>query len=255
MTRWPGPSSAGCRASSSRAFQPGWLRGNRNVGAPGGEDGYQCWRQKGPRGCVRGAARRIRNAWRRPDRPYGDLALTLYEELGHRAAQSTALNNLAVRASSTGRPQALGLLDRAELAAHRRATSWALVVPVNIGDVLLHPGALAEARNLLATLWSRFCSPSGRTTLLPSVRAALGSPWWRRARSIRGWITRASPRAAGRIGQGSRGGVNDALVAEALLGLGQAKEAETLAAMPGARQLRWMPGTCSRPCSDWKVLR
>jgi class 3 adenylate cyclase/tetratricopeptide (TPR) repeat protein len=89
-----------------------------------------------------------------PDRPYGELALGLYEELGDRAAQSQVMNNLGVIAGLGGKgPEALAMFRGAEAAASEAGdTLGAAATRVNIGDMLLRQGRLAEAEPLLRAL-------------------------------------------------------------------------------------------------------
>ena len=89
-----------------------------------------------------------------PDRPYGELALGLYEQLGDRVGQSRALNNLAVLAWIQGRgTEALEMFTRAEvLAGEAGDTVGAAATRYNVGDVLLRLGRAQEAETLLRAL-------------------------------------------------------------------------------------------------------
>ena len=89
-----------------------------------------------------------------PDRPYGQLALGLYEEMGDRAAQSQVMNNLAVVAGLAGQgPEALSMFRGAETAASEAGdTPGAAATRVNIGDMLFRQGRRAEAEPLLRDL-------------------------------------------------------------------------------------------------------
>ncbi len=167
-----------------------------------------------------------------PDRPYGDLALTLYRELDDRAAQSTALNNLAVQAYIDGRgAEALELLDRAEVAATQAGdTLGAASSRYNIGDVLLHQARFEDARELLAKLVPVLRS-LGAEDFAAVSEGCLGVALVATGEEERGMglLQRARQRLV-ELGQAAEVVSTDALVVEALLGLGQAKEAETLAA-------------------------
>jgi tetratricopeptide (TPR) repeat protein len=89
-----------------------------------------------------------------PDRPYGELALGLFEELGDRAAQSQVMNNLGMIAALGGRgPEALAMFRGAEAAATEAGdTLGAAATRVNIGEMLLRQGRLTEAEPLLRAL-------------------------------------------------------------------------------------------------------
>ena len=89
-----------------------------------------------------------------PDRPYGELALGLFEELGDRAAQSQVMNNLGMIAALGGRgPEALAMFRGAEVAATEAGdTLGAAATRVNIGEMLLRQGRLTEAEPLLRAL-------------------------------------------------------------------------------------------------------
>jgi tetratricopeptide (TPR) repeat protein len=89
-----------------------------------------------------------------PDRPYGELALGLFEELGDRAAQSQVMNNLGMIAALEGRgPEALAMFRGAEVAATEAGdTLGAAATRVNIGEMLLRQGRLTEAEPLLRAL-------------------------------------------------------------------------------------------------------
>ncbi len=167
-----------------------------------------------------------------PDRPYGDLALRLYQELEDRAAESTALNNLAVQAYIDGRgPEALELLDRAEASATQAGdTLGAASSRYNIGDVLLHQARFAEARDLLAKLVPVLRS-LGAEDFAAVSQGCLGVTLVATGDGEHGM--QLLEQARGRLvdlGQAAEVVSTDALVVEALLALGRAPEAEALAA-------------------------
>ncbi|TWP37429.1 AAA and adenylate/guanylate cyclase domain-containing protein [Leekyejoonella antrihumi] len=88
------------------------------------------------------------------DRPYGRLALELYEQLGDRTGQSRALNNIAVLSWIQGLGvEALELFRRAETVATAAGdTAGAAASTYNIGDVLLRLGRVDEAAAVLRPL-------------------------------------------------------------------------------------------------------
>jgi class 3 adenylate cyclase/tetratricopeptide (TPR) repeat protein len=88
------------------------------------------------------------------ERPYGRLALELFEELGDREGQSRAMNNLGVLAWFDGRgAEALEMFERSAAAATAAGdTLGAAATEHNVGDVLLRQGRLQEAERVLSPL-------------------------------------------------------------------------------------------------------
>jgi tetratricopeptide (TPR) repeat protein len=121
------------------------------------------------------------------DRPYGLLAMELFEELGDREGQSRAMNNLGVLAWFEGRgAEALDLFERSAQAATAAGDMLgAAATEHNVGDVLLRQGRLEEAERVL--------------TALVTVFRGLGSEDYR-ASTVR-WLGLAAVRA-GRLGEG-----------------------------------------------------
>ncbi|HYI56667.1 MAG TPA: adenylate/guanylate cyclase domain-containing protein [Microlunatus sp.] len=81
-------------------------------------------------------------------------AISAYEELGDRAGQSRALNNLAMLAWLDGRGvEALAMFGQAQLLATDAGDAVkAAAAEYNVGDVLLRIGRLEEARQLFSEL-------------------------------------------------------------------------------------------------------
>ncbi len=165
------------------------------------------------------------------DRPYGELALQHYEELGDRAAQSQVLNNLAVIAGLDGRgPEALELFSRAETAATEAGdTVGAAATRVNVGDMLLRQGRLAEAEPILRALL-----PVLRGLALDDFHAAatrtLGLVLIQSGRVEEGRTMLDTARAAlSATGQAGEVVETDAAIAQALLETGSPEGAAALA--------------------------
>lgn len=173
-------------------------------------------------------------------RPYGRLALDLFDELGDREGQSRAMNNLGVLAWFEGRgDEALEMFERSQHAATAAGdTLGAAATAHNVGDVLLRQGKLREAEEVLAPLVSTF--------------RGLGSED-NRASSLR-WLGLAAVRA-GRIDEGralideardvfvalglaAEVAETDTAVVELLLAIGDAPAAEQLAADATSRAER-----------------
>lgn len=88
------------------------------------------------------------------ERPYGQLALALYDSLGDRAGQSRALNNLAMAAWIAGRgTEAFDMFRRSvDVAVVAGDTLGAASSRYNVADVLLRQGRLVEAEAMLRDL-------------------------------------------------------------------------------------------------------
>ncbi len=88
------------------------------------------------------------------DTSFAQEAVALYEQMGDRAGQSRALNNLALFAWLDGRGlEALDMFRRAaRLATEAGDTVKAAAAGYNVGDVLLRLGRLDEAQQLLSEL-------------------------------------------------------------------------------------------------------
>ena len=165
------------------------------------------------------------------ERPYGDLALELYVELEDRAAESIALNNLALAAYLEGRgPVAFALFERAEAAASEAGdTLGAASSRFNLGDVLLHQGRLDEARVLLRALVPVLRS-LGADDFVASAQASLGLVLAESGAVDEGRALLAEARATlVGLGQAAEVVATDTLLAEALLVSGDAVGAEALA--------------------------
>ncbi len=100
-------------------------------------------------------------------RPYGRLALELFEELGDRESVSRAMNNLAVLAWFEGRGrEARSMFEGARDAAQEAGdTLGAAASAHNVGDVLLRQGLLSESHDVL-------------TALLPIFRGLDNEEYW-----------------------------------------------------------------------------
>jgi class 3 adenylate cyclase/tetratricopeptide (TPR) repeat protein len=172
-----------------------------------------------------------------PERPYGELALGLYEELGDRAAQSQVMNNLGVIAALGGKgPEALAMFRGAEAAATEAGdTLGAAATRVNIGEMLLRQGRLAEAEPLLRALM-----PVLTALGLDSVHAAatrtLGLALTQSKRLDEGMSLLQTARLElAASGQAAEVVETDAAISEALLEALDAPAAETLARDAAAR--------------------
>ncbi len=88
------------------------------------------------------------------DRPYGELALAGYEQVGDLVGQSRTLDHLAFQAWLAGRgAEALGLFARAEeVAAEAGDAGGAAASRFNRCDALLRLGRVSEARATVAGL-------------------------------------------------------------------------------------------------------
>jgi class 3 adenylate cyclase/tetratricopeptide (TPR) repeat protein len=165
------------------------------------------------------------------EQPYGELALALYEELGDQAAQSTALNNLAVLAWLEGRGRdALPMFERAEAAAVEAGdTLGAASSRFNVGDVLLRQGRLAEARAILADLLPVFRSLGAEDFHATTLRAlGLVQVHHGELASGQGMLVRARE-ALELLGLSAEVTETDAALAEALLTAGSPAAAATVA--------------------------
>ena len=107
------------------------------------------------------------------DRPYGQLALEMFQQLGDQSSQAKALNNLAVLAWMEGRGrEALAMFERASAAFSAAGdTLHAAMADYNRGDVLLRQNRIPEARAILERL-------------LPVMRALDSDNYW--APTLRG---------------------------------------------------------------------
>ncbi len=106
-----------------------------------------------PRRCRRSSAHRPCSATRHTAASARE-AIGVYEELGDRAGQSRALNNLAMLAWLDGRGiEALEMFGQAQrLATDAGDAVKAAAAEYNVGDVLLRIGRLEEARELFSEL-------------------------------------------------------------------------------------------------------
>jgi tetratricopeptide (TPR) repeat protein len=171
------------------------------------------------------------------DRPYGKLALSLYEQLGDLVGQSRALNNLAVAAWIEGRGvEVLEMLRRSEdVAVVAGDTLGAASSRFNIADLLLRQGRLDEAEDILRELVPvlrglgalDFATSAMRTlglVLVQSHRATEGRELFAEARRVQG-----------ELGLAIEVVETDAALAEALLADHDPKSAADLAADAGRR--------------------
>lgn len=106
------------------------------------------------------------------DRPYGQLALGLFEDLGDREGQSRALNNLGVLAWFEGRgAEALDMFERSAKAALSAGdTLGAAATEHNVGDVLLRQGRLDAAERVLTPLVAVFRGMGSEDNRASTVR-------------------------------------------------------------------------------------
>ena len=165
------------------------------------------------------------------DRPYGSMALAIFEELGELSAQARALNNLAVLAWMEGRGrEALDMLARGQ-AAFRAAgdTLHAAMADYNRGDVLLRLNHLAEAEALLRSLVPVFRALASDDYWAPTLRGVgLAEVRSGRVTEGRAQLERARATLAG-LGFAAEVLETDAAIAEALLAARSWREAADLA--------------------------
>ena len=145
-----------------------------------------------------------------PNRPYGEEALALYEQLGDRGAQSRSLNNLAVQSWIQGRGQdALEMFRRAEqVAVEAGDTVGAAATRYNIGDALLHLGRAREAQVLLRPLVP-LLRTLGIEDFHATARRALGLALVLADKPAEGRVLLAEARALSRRPRRERGGRRD----------------------------------------------
>jgi class 3 adenylate cyclase/tetratricopeptide (TPR) repeat protein len=170
-------------------------------------------------------------------RPYGRLALELFEELGDREAQSRGLNNLGVLAWFEGHGnEALEMFERSrDAAAEAGDTLGAAASAHNVGDVLLRQGRLAEAEAVLRPLLTVF-KGLGSEEYWASTLRWLGLTAVRSGRSDEGRDQIEQARAIfTELGLASEIAETDTAVAELLLATGHPAEAAELATDAGLR--------------------
>ena len=172
-----------------------------------------------------------------PDRPYGEEALALYEQLGDRGAQSRSLNNLAVQSWIQGRGQdALEMFRRAEqVAVEAGDTVGAAATRYNIGDALLHLGRAREAQVLLRPLVP-LLRTLGIEDFHATARRALGLALVLADEPAEGRVLLAEARALlVDLGESAEVVETDAAIATSLLTGGRCEAAAELAADAAAR--------------------
>jgi class 3 adenylate cyclase/tetratricopeptide (TPR) repeat protein len=165
------------------------------------------------------------------DRPYGQLALALYEELGDRAGQSRALNNLAVLAWIEGRGvESLEMLSRAEeVAVVAGDTLGAALTRYNIADGLLRQGRVDAAETALRELLP-VLRGLGAAEFAASTLRVLGLALSVSGRGEEGQELLTAARATmEEMGLASEVVETDGAIAEALLHSGDAAAAARLA--------------------------
>jgi predicted ATPase len=116
---------------------------------------------------------------RQPDRPYRDLALPIYEEIGDLVGQANVLNNLGVDAYLEGRwEEALDSYRRAEALRQQAGdVVGSATQKMNEAEILGLQGHLAEAEPLLAEaqrIWRAARFPLG-VALASSYRARIAA--------------------------------------------------------------------------------
>jgi class 3 adenylate cyclase/tetratricopeptide (TPR) repeat protein len=112
---------------------------------------------------------------RTPPRPYGELALQLFEQLGDQYRQARSLNHLGFAAAVEGRGADAEDMYRRSREAYIRAgdTMGAAVTDYNTGDLLISQGRLVDAQAVLTKVLPVFQSlGSGEWTA--STRRELG---------------------------------------------------------------------------------
>jgi tetratricopeptide (TPR) repeat protein len=172
-----------------------------------------------------------------PERPYGELALGLYEELGDRAAQSQVMNNLGVVAGLAGKgPEALAMFRGAEAAASEAGDILgAAATRVNIGDMLLRQGRIAEAETLLRALLP-VLTGLGLDDFHAAATRTLGLALTQSQRLDEGMHLLATARVVlAASGQAAEVVETDAAISQALLEAADAPAAESLAREAAAR--------------------
>jgi class 3 adenylate cyclase/tetratricopeptide (TPR) repeat protein len=112
---------------------------------------------------------------RTPPKPYGTLALALFEELDDRYRQARSLNHLGFAAAVEGRGDDAAELYRRSHEAYVQAgdAMGAAVTNYNTGDLLIYQGRLAEAETVLSRVLPVF-QALGTGEWTSSTRRELG---------------------------------------------------------------------------------
>lgn len=166
------------------------------------------------------------------ERPFGQLALALYDSLGDRAGQSRALNNLAMAAWIAGRgTEALDMFRRSvDVAVIAGDTLGAASSRYNVADVLLRQGRLNEAESMLLELVP-VLRGLGALDFATSAMRALGLVLVQSQRESEGReLLAQARRVQDDLGLVIEVAETDTAIAEALLADGDAAAAAGLAA-------------------------